>query len=79
MKWEYDSQVKENTLQFNDGLQHMVVYKSAGGDYVVTCRGVDDPCGGEVEYFTSLHNAKLYAENCVTNGDWVNLVLDATP
>lgn len=72
--WHYDNEVKEHRLHFSD--QHyMVVWKTPGGDYAMTCRAVDDPCGGGVEYAASLPKAKALAEELVASGDWLDLTL----
>ena len=72
--WHYDNDVKEHRLHFRD--QHyMVAWKTPGGDYAVTCRAVDDPCGGDVEYTSTLAKAKKLAEELAASGGWLDLTL----
>ena len=76
MGWEYDREIKEHALFFGDGdEQYMVVYKTGGGDYAITCRNADDPCGGDIEYAPSLRKAKQWAEDKVEDGTWVEFLL----
>ena len=75
MGWEYDREVNEHTKFFGNDEQYMVVYKTAGGDYAITCRNEGDPCGGDIEYAPTLAKAKRWADDKIDDGTWVELVL----
>ena len=75
MGWGYDREVKEHALFFNDGTHYMVVYKTGGGDYAITCRNEADPCGGDIEYAPNLRKAKAWAEDKIADGTWIEFVL----
>jgi hypothetical protein len=51
------------------------VEKSNGGDYFLTAMQNGDPCGGDVEYFNTLLEAKTFAEQIAINGEWKNYTL----
>jgi hypothetical protein len=73
--WEFDRDTGEHFLHFGDDGQYMAVWKTAAGDYAITCRAEGDPCGGDVDYEPTLPKAKKNAEAHVENGTWIELVL----
>ena len=62
-------------LQINDEY-FAKVEKSGGGDYFACIYKEGDPCGGEVEYFSNLRHAKLFAEQLSISGNWKNYLLN---
>ena len=58
-----------------DGDHFVKVEKSGGGDYFACVYREGDPCGGEVEYFSDLRRAKLFAEQLAMSGDWKDYLL----
>jgi len=71
MTWEYDREMKWHTLDVDE--EHFVfVYKSEGGDYVVSAMREGDAGGGEIEYRDTLSQAKKLGERMVADGSYVN-------
>lgn len=51
------------------------VEQSAAGDYFVTAYQEGDPCGGDIQYFETLKQAKRYAQELADTGEWVEFTL----
>ena len=76
--WIYDREMKEHFKHFDDesGVErYMAVYKTAAGDYAITCRQEGDPCGGDMDYEQTLPKAKAKAEALIESGHWLELAL----
>ena len=59
-EWVRDRLTNEHFLVVDDDLSWKV-YKTAAGDYALTLHSDEDGCGGEVEFFDTLDQAKREA------------------
>lgn len=77
MAWEYDREVNWHTLQVNDTEDDafVFVYKSGGGDYVISAMREGDPGGGEIEYRDTLKQAKKLGEQMAADGTYKDYLL----
>lgn len=73
--WQFDRELKWHTLAIENTSAIVFVYKSAGGDYVVSAMRDGDACGGDIEYIPTLAKAKKFAEQAVVSGEWVHMTL----
>lgn len=75
--WAHDRQTGQHFRPFDgDGVPRaMVVYKTGGGDYAITCMSEGDPCGSDVDYEATLPKAKAKAEALIDSGFWKELAL----
>lgn len=76
--WIYERDSGQHFRAFTDdrGAERMMlVYKTGGGDYAITCMSESDPCGGDVDYEPTLPKAKAKAEALIESGHWLELAL----
>jgi hypothetical protein len=75
--WTYERDAGQHFRAFTvDGVERlMLVYKSGGGDYAITCMQEGDPCGGDVDFEPTLTKAKAKAEALIESGHWLELAL----
>ena len=76
--WTYERDTGQHFLAFtaDDQIERlMLVYKTSGGDYAITCMQDVDPSGGEVEFEPTLTKAKAKAEALIASGEWIALAL----
>lgn len=76
--WTYERDSGQHFRPFTDdaGVERMMlVYKTGGGDYAITCMSEGDPCGGDVDYEETLPKAKARAEALIESGHWLELTL----
>lgn len=68
--WWYDKDTGSHYLPIDDDLS-MVVYKTAGGDYSISCHSDECGYGGDNDYEESLGNAKRRAEQMKADGTYI--------
>lgn len=69
--WQYDRECGWHTLAIDESADEFVfVYKSGGGDYVVSAMREGDSGGGELEYLPTLRQAKRFAEKIKADGSY---------
>lgn len=59
--WQHDKDTGEHHLPLTRGLS-VKVYKTPAGDYALTAHSDEDGCGGEVDYFETLRQAKRHGD-----------------
>lgn len=68
--WQYDRETGWHTLRVDgDDDAFVFVYKSGGGDYVISAMREGDPAGGDIEYCDTLKQAKKFGETLI-DGAW---------
>jgi hypothetical protein len=73
-RWEYDREVKWHTrsVESTDQDVFVFIYKTEGGEYVVSAMREGDASGGEIEYFDTLAKAKRHGEKIAADGTYVD-------
>lgn len=77
MTWEYDRETKWHTNQVPDFDAFVFVYKTPAGDYAISAMYEGDACGGDVDYMTTLAQAKRKGELLIESHRWTDYVLQA--
>ena len=70
--WFLDRDTNTHYLPIDDDLA-MAVYKTAAGDYAITCHADSAGCGGDTEYADRLPQAKKLAEKMKNDGSFLTL------
>lgn len=74
-RWVFERETGEHFFPISDGLS-MKVYRTAAGDYAITCHDDGAGSGGEVDYAETLALAKANAESRAANGSWRELAIE---
>jgi hypothetical protein len=73
--WQYDREIGWHTKAVEDNKNAFVfVYRTAAGDYAISAMKEGDASGGEVEFRTTLREAKNYADVLISNGTYTELM-----
>lgn len=70
--WQRDMLTNEHYLPIG-GDYSMKVFRTAGGDYAITCHDDEVGHGGQIEFADDLRKAKREAEKLAHGGEWKRL------